>query len=162
VKHSFAPLEPDAVDYLSRHTGVDYHYGTFEPPNWLCVSCRDDEGRLMGLCVFEFKTWFDAQFSIAVTDPRCITRRVMRAMFTAVFSQAVRVTAYVDVENRRALRQMKTLGFVYEGFCRRGINGVRDAYTFGMLREDCRYLPGYRGGTTITMEFDDGERPQAS
>ena len=155
---SFAPLRRDAVDYLSRHIGVDYHYGVpFELPNWLCVTGRTDEGELAGVVACEFKTWFDAQFSIAVTDSRWISRRVLRAYFIALFSQAVRLTAYVDTGNKRALRQMKTLGFVYEGFCRLGINGTRDAYTFGMLKEDCRYLPGYAGGTTRTLEIDHGQ-----
>ena len=160
---SFAPLRPDAADYLSTLVGVDYSYGMpFEPPNWFCVTGRNDEGELMGVVAIEFKTWFDAQFSLAVTDPRCISRRLLRAMFTAVFTRAVRLTAYVDTDNRRALKQMKTLGFVYEGFCRLGINGSRDAYTFGMLKDDCRYLPGYAGGTTTVMEMDHGQRPQAS
>ena len=27
----------------------------------------------------------------------------------------------------------------------------------GMLKEDCKYLPGYAGGTTVTMEYPDGQ-----
>jgi RimJ/RimL family protein N-acetyltransferase len=75
-----------------------------------------------------------------------------------LFSQARRITAFVDVDNQRALKQMQRMGFVYEGYCRLGINGVRDAYVYGMLRDDCRYLPGYTGGTTLIMENDHGQR----
>lgn len=159
---SFAPLRPDAVDYLSFLTGTDYHYGNFQPPNWLCVTARDDEGRLMGVLACEFKTWFEVQFSTAITDPHCMSRRLLRAVFTALFSQARRITAFVDVDNTRAVRQMKRMGFVYEGFCRLGINGVRDAYVYGMLKDDCRFLPGYAGGTTTTMEFDHGQGTQTA
>jgi hypothetical protein len=156
---SFAPLRPDAVEYLTLHTGVDYSYGgTFQLPNWFCVTARDDEGGIMGVLACEWKTWFEVQFSTAITDPRCMSRRLLRAIFTALFSQARRITAFVDVDNRRALKQMQRMGFVYEGYCRLGINGVRDAYVYGMLRDDCRYLPGYAGGTTLIMENDHGQR----
>ena len=33
---------------------------------------------------------------------------------------------------------------IYEGFLRMGVEGNRDALMFGMLRSDCRFLPGYR------------------
>ena len=155
---SFAPLRPDAVEYLTRHTGVDYRYGgNFGPPNWFCVTARDDEGMLMGVLACEFKTFFDVHFNTAISDPRCMSRRLLRAIFTALFSKARRITAEVAVDNRRALRQMQRMGFVYEGFCRLGIEGVRDAYVFGMLKDDCRYLPTYTGGTTSQWEMEHGK-----
>jgi hypothetical protein len=154
---SFAPLRADAVEYLSQLVGIDYRYGVpFAPPNWFCVTARDDEGQIAGVLACEFKSWFNAFFNAAITDPRCMSRRLLRAMFTALFSTVVRVTAEVDVNNQRALRQMQRMGFVYEGFCRLGINGTRDAYVFGMLRDDCRFLPGYAGGTTRVMETHHG------
>lgn len=160
---SFAPLRPDAAQYLSAHTGVDYTYGMpFATANWFCITARDDEGGIAGVLACEFKTWFDVQFSTAITDPRCMSRRLLRAIFTALFSQCVRITAYVDTDNRKALKQMKRMGFVYEGFCRLGINGVRDAYTFGMLKGDCKYLPGYAGGTTRTLELGYGQGSDTS
>jgi RimJ/RimL family protein N-acetyltransferase len=61
-------------------------------------------------------------------------------VFSTLFTRVVRLTAFVDVNNQRAMRNAVSMGFVYEGFCRKGINGNRDAYTFGMLKEDCRML----------------------
>ena len=160
---SFAPLRPDAVEYLSQLVGIDYRYGVpFAPPNWFCVTARDDEGGIAGVLACEFKTWFNAYFNAAITDPRCMSRRLLRATFTALFSKAVRLTAEVDVNNQRALRQMQRTGWVYEGYCRLGINGTRDAYVFGMLKEDCRYLPGYSGGTTRILETHHGLDTKAS
>ena len=81
--------------------------------------------------------------TILVLDPRCMSRRVLRAIFTAAFAQAKRLTAEVEPDNRRALRQVQRLGFVYEGYRPLGVEGVRDTIVYGMLREDCRYLPGF-------------------
>jgi Acetyltransferases, including N-acetylases of ribosomal proteins len=158
MKISFAPLHVDAIACLSEMTHVDFSAGSFEPPRWFCATARTDRDAIMGVLACEFRTAFDATFNIAILDKRCINRRVMRAIFTALFSQAVRLTAEVSVNNRAALRAIERMGFVYEGYCRLGINGVEDAFVFGMLRGDCKYLPGYAGGTTVTMEMPDGQR----
>lgn len=158
MRVSFAPLQRDAAGLLSQSTGVDFTYGLpFAAPRWFCATARDDEGTVMGAVACEFRTWFDASFNTVVVDRRCLSRRVLRAIFQALFSQAVRVTAEVSVNNRAALRTIRRMGFVYEGYCRLGINGNEDAFVFGMLRDDCRFLPGYAGGTTITMEMPDGQ-----
>jgi hypothetical protein len=157
VNISFAPLRTDAVEYLTDRIGVDFSYGSFQPPNWFCVTARDDEGQIMGVLAAEFQTWFDAKFYTAISNQRCMSKRLLTAIFTALFAQAVRITAEIDTDNRRALRQMQRMGFVYEGFCRLGINGNRDALVFGMLRQDCKYLPGYTGGTTRTLEAHYGQ-----
>lgn len=151
MKLSFAPLRADAVELLSWATDIDYSRSDFAHPRWLCVTARRADDRLMGVAVFELKTWFDAYFSIAIVDPRCASRRVLRVMFDTVFRQAVRVTAEVDPGNEHALRQVRRMGFVYEGFKRLGVEGRRDALMFGMLREDCRYLPGYTGPTVTPL-----------
>jgi hypothetical protein len=39
------------------------------------------------------------------------------------------------------------MGFVYEGYRRMGLEGTRDVLCYGMLRGDCKYLPGYTGST---------------
>ena len=140
MKVSFAPFDRGAVFFLSQQTGIDYTHTDFAGKDWLCVSAREDNGKLMGLCCFEFKTWFDAYFSIAIADRRCITRRVMRAMFKAVFSVAVRVTAEIEPSHPHAIRQAELMGFELEGFKRLAIEGRRDALTFGMTKDTCRYL----------------------
>jgi len=108
--------------------------------SWLCVTCTDERG-IAAVCCFEPYLWFDWHFSVAVERPHSITRRLLKAMFTAVFSEAVRVTALVEPGNGPALRQVELMGFQPEGFVRRAVEGRRDALLFGMLREDCRYLP---------------------
>jgi hypothetical protein len=39
------------------------------------------------------------------------------------------------------------MGFVYEGYRRIGLGGTRDVMCYGMLKADCKYLPGYTGPT---------------
>lgn len=163
MKHSFAPFDDEARAFLMAMTGVDYSNTDFTRPDWLCVSCRDDDGQLMGLCAFEFKTWFDAYFSIAIRDPRCITRRVMRAMFSAVFSSAVRVTAEIDPGNAAAIHQARRMGFEPEGYKKFAIEGRRDAILFGMTEDSCRFLRArWRGSYGPESEDFDGKQPQAS
>jgi RimJ/RimL family protein N-acetyltransferase len=80
---------------------------------------------------------------MVVNDPRCVTRRVLRSIFTALFSRAVRVTFMTRPENQKAITGIRRLGAQYEGYCRLGLEGKWDALVFGMLRDECAYLPGY-------------------
>jgi hypothetical protein len=41
------------------------------------------------------------------------------------------------------------MGFVYEGYRRLGLEGSRDTLVYGMLKDDCKYLPGYTGPTVV-------------
>jgi hypothetical protein len=140
MRHSFAPLDHDAVMFLCEATRIDYTTTDFAGPNWLCVSCRGTDGAIMGVAVFEFQFPWDAHFSAAVRNKRCISFKVLRAMFRAVFAQATRVTALIEPWNAPAIRQAERMGFVYEGFVRNAIEGKRDGILYGMLIEDCHYL----------------------
>jgi hypothetical protein len=42
-------------------------------------------------------------------------------------------------------QDMLTRHFIYEGYRPLGLEGSRDTIVYGMLREDCKYLPGYDG-----------------
>lgn len=138
---SFAPLKPDAVDYLSRGIGIDFHPSMpFAPGKWFCVTARDDHGAIMGVIASEGLSRFEGSFHSVVTNPRCATRRLLRATYTALFAQVVRLTALIDPNNARAIRNAAAMGFIVEGLSRRGLDGHRDALVFGMLREDCKFL----------------------
>lgn len=148
---SFAPLRIDAAEYLTTGIGIDYtqQWPFSNEDRWFCVTARDDEGGIMGVILAEFLNWFDVQFNTALTDPRCVTRRMLRTVFTALFSRAVRLTATIDVNNHAALRDITRMGFVFEGTARRIINGSRDAHLFGMLKEECRFLAAPARSTPI-------------
>lgn len=140
MRHDFAPLKPDAVAYLQRMVGVDFSAIDFRSPSWFCVTTRDDDGTVMGVAVFEFKNPFDAWMTLAVSDVRALDWAVAHATFKAVFSQAARITAEVEPGNQRALAQMQGMGFEIEGFRRNAIDGHRDAFMFGMVKDTCPFL----------------------
>ena len=139
----FGDLPTDAQVMLTQHLRVDFSHCNFKAPRWFSAWSRNERGYITGVLAVEFQTWFEGKITVLVLDPRCLSRRVLRAIFIALFSQAKRLTAEVEPDNRRALRQVQRLGFQFEGFHPLGLEGVRDTIVFGMLREDCRYLPGH-------------------
>lgn len=157
----FGNLPPDAQSMLTKHLRVDFSHCDFKAPRWFSAWARNDQGHIAGIFAIEFPFWFEGRVTIMVLDPRCMSRRVLRAIFTAAFTNARRLTAEVEPDNRRALRQVQRLGFVYEGYRRLGLEGSRDTLVYGMLKDDCKYLPGYKGPTVIanpTLSADVYER----
>ena len=69
-------------------------------------------------------------------------------IFSTLFSQARRITVLVPPDNERSIEQLPLLGFVYEGFLRRGFDGTCDALIFGMLPEDSVWLERARKRAT--------------
>lgn len=138
MSHSFAPLTAAQAAALSQATGVDFTGVNFDSDRWLCVSRETDF-----VCVFEMQQPWDAHISVMCRDPRAVTRRMLRAAFTAVFSRAKRVTAFIEPANGHAHNLAAKLGFTPEGFVRLAISGERDAIMLGMLRSECPWL-GHR------------------
>ena len=147
----FGDLPTDAQRMLSEHLRVDFSMSDFRAPRWFSAWARNAAGHITGIFAIEFKYPFEGYVTVLVLDPRCMTWRVLRAIFTAAFSQAVRLTAEIEPDNRKALRQVQRMGWQYEGFKPLGLEGRRDILLYGMLRSDCRYLPGYEGPTTVIV-----------
>jgi hypothetical protein len=144
-------IEPAGLVYMKDRTDV-----ALRPRNdpWgLMCTVFDGRGHVAACCIAEFKTDFDVHFSAAIDDPRAITKRLLQTLFGTLFTRAVRITALVEPINEHGQDVMRRLGFQYEGFIRLGIEGHRDAYMYGMLRGDCRWLPGYQGGTVKRNDF---------
>ena len=116
----------------------------------------------MGVILTEFASPFEAVFNTAVINPRCVTRRVLRAVFTALFSRVVRVTAEIAPDNTRSLRGVVRMGFIFEGTKRCGLDGVRDAHVFGMLKSDCKFLPGQAYRPRAVKEMRHGFRTEGA
>lgn len=132
---------PDMVQFLRERIDLDLRGYNLDSPLWFCVTVREGTtGHVVGALACEFKSPFDVHFSTAIDEPDVITRRLLRGIFRALFSQARRITALVEPSNWQAKDAVERLGFVYEGFLRRGLDGDRDALLYGMLPEDCRYL----------------------
>jgi hypothetical protein len=149
MKIQFGDLPDDAKNLLTSVTQIDFTPHVMTAPRWFSAWARDERGFIAGVFSIEFKYPWEGYVNVVVTDQRCMTRRVLRAIFTAAFSQAVRLTAEIEPHNRRALRQVQRMGFVYEGYRRLGLEGSRDTMMYGMLRGDCKYLPDYNGSTVV-------------
>jgi hypothetical protein len=139
----FGNLPTDAQEMLTKHLRIDFSSCSFTAPRWFAAWARNEKGYVTGIFAAEFQTWFEAKITVLVLDQRVCSRRVLRAIFTALFSQAKRLTAEVEPDNVRSLRQVQRLGFHFEGHHPLGLEGCRDTIVYGMLREDCRYLPGF-------------------
>lgn len=141
-KVTFKPLRDEAKVFLSMATGIDFLSTNFADEDiWFCTSVYDGEVPIV-VIVFEFKTPFDAYFTLAVADPRGLSRQLITAIYRTVFRNAARVTAMVDPNNAVAMRQVWRMGFQQEGYMRRGYDGHRDAVIWGLLPEDCPYMRG--------------------
>lgn len=142
MKISFKPTQ-DMVDFLWHELQVDYSHEPLDSDRWFCAVATNDHGAVVGALVCEFKESFNVHFTTAIADPRCMSKKLLRVIFSTLFKRAVRITALVEPGNEHAVRQVRRMGFSYEGFIRLGIEGTRDALMFGMLRQDCPFLPGY-------------------
>jgi len=143
MKTSFHPLQEDAVRALSMATGVDFSTTEFsDEKTWFCCTVRDDKGAVALVIAFEFKSWCEAYVTTAMFNRKALSRKLLTTVISTVFRRAARITAEIDPDNTAALDQVWRMGFIYEGFKRRAIEGQRDAALFGLLPEDCPYLDG--------------------
>jgi len=148
MRVQFGDLPDEGRALLTKHLRIDFSACVMKAPRWFSAWATD-KGRIVGIFAIEFPFWFEGRVTILVLDPRCMSRRALRAIFMAAFTNARRLTAEVEPDNRRALRQVQRMGFVYEGYRRMGLEGTRDTLVYGMLKDDCKYLPGYTGSTVI-------------
>ena len=109
-------------------------------PNWFVVAVWNADDQVIAALTAEFKTPFDAHISAAIADPGALSFKLLEVIFSTLFKKAKRITALVDPDNTESIARLEDLGFWYEGFLRRGLDGVRDAKVYGLLPEDCPFL----------------------
>ena len=139
----FGDLPDYGRELLTEHLRIDFLSWPMKAPRWFSAWALDDVGDITGIFATEFKYPWEGYVTMLVRDPRCMSRRALRAIFTALFAQARRLTAEVEPHNQHALKQVRRMNFQYEGFRRLGLEGTRDVMTFGMLKNECPYLPVY-------------------
>jgi hypothetical protein len=149
MRVQFGDLPDDAKNLMTNVMQIDFGPWDMKAPRWFSAWARDEKGFIAGIFNIEFKYPWEGYVNVVVLDQRCMSARTLRAIFTAAFAKARRLTAEVEPHNRRALRQVQRMGFVYEGYRRLGLEGTRDVLCYGMLREDCKFLPGYKGSTVM-------------
>ena len=82
------------------------------------------------------------EMHIASVDKRWATRHNLKVFFSYPFHQLKldRVQAILAASNEGAISMAKRLGFTQEGYHPKAFIGGVDAVSFGMLKQDCKWL----------------------
>lgn len=98
-----------------------------------------DEETLLGAVVYDGFTARDCNLHLCIHDRRCVTRRVIRAVFAYPFTQLRldRVSAQVWEDNAPSLELVQRLGFVFEGA---KLLPDTKQLLFGLQRHSCHWL----------------------
>lgn len=148
--------DQDFLDFMLDELQLDLSRQQLDSPAWFTVTVRNDHGAVIAALACEFWSTFDCKFTAAIADERAITPKLLHVIFETLFAKTVRITAEADPDNVESIDRLERLGFVYEGFKRKGLDGVRDAMIYGMLAEDCNFLPGVRASHDLEPEAPDG------
>jgi RimJ/RimL family protein N-acetyltransferase len=102
----------------------------------------EDGNELVAGFVFNEYRGHSIAISMASTTPKWCSRSTMAAAFGYAFLQlkCKRLTAYTGLSMANVRVFLERLGFVQEGVIRAGF-ADDDAVVYGMLREECRFLP---------------------
>lgn len=87
-------------------------------------------------------SFFAAEMGIYSIDKRWCSRAYLKAAFTYPFIQLrlERVQLITSIRNEEVNNVVPRLGFIQEGTHRKAYPNGDDAYSWGMLREECRWI----------------------
>jgi hypothetical protein len=99
-------------------------------------------GQLVGGVVYHCYRGFDIQMSCAFDRVGWALPGTVRALFDYPFNQlgCRRVTSVVGRKNKKARKLLTDLGFMLEGTHKHDLDGIEDAFSYGLLKEQCRWL----------------------
>ena len=98
--------------------------------------------RVLAVVFYSHFNGADVQMHITSRDPRWCSRGTLRGFFHYPFEQlrVRRVTAIIRKKNRRARRMNERLGFKLEGVHRQCYPDGATGVSYGMTRDECRWL----------------------
>lgn len=107
-----------------------------------CLAVVGHEKVLAGVVYSEFRDGVDIRVSIATNGPGWASRGVLRALFDYPFNQlgVVRITCLIADDNVKSQTLCEKLGFVPEGIHPLAWNGKKDVVSFGLLRDNCKWI----------------------
>lgn len=99
-------------------------------------------GELIAAAIFHNYKGHDIEIGFCADSPRWAQRGVIRAIFHYVFDQlgCIRLTTITGENNARARRFDEYLGFVQEGIHPHGMAPGETAISYGMMKDQCRWL----------------------
>ncbi|MCL7999977.1 GNAT family protein [Brucella sp. TWI432] len=101
-------------------------------------------GEITAVTVFDTFSDNDCQIHVASDGSRnWLSRQYLHMVFAYPFQQLRfrRLTSLISVNNHASLAFCKQTGFAREGLLRKAAESGEDLVLFGMLREECRWLP---------------------
>jgi RimJ/RimL family protein N-acetyltransferase len=100
------------------------------------------DGRMIGGLVFHNYKGFMVEVTMATNDKRWCNRRVLRAGFQYAFEHlgVDRINMVCSKKNKLIRKLAKGLGFKQEGCHRKAFDGKVDAISYGLLKDECRWL----------------------
>jgi RimJ/RimL family protein N-acetyltransferase len=113
-------------------------------------------GALIGGAVYHNYVGHDIQVSIAFDSPGWALPGTLRALFDYPFNQlgCRRMTAMVGRRNKRSRKICEGLGFKLEGVHLKGLDGEQDVFSYGLLKEHCRWIKEREHGKIDTRRTD--------
>ncbi|WP_141339700.1 GNAT family protein [Bradyrhizobium sp. USDA 3458] len=99
-------------------------------------------GVLLGGAVFHNFRGHDIEMSAAFDRPDWCLPGTMRGLYDYPFNQlgCTRMTTITARGNKHAREIDERMGFKLEGVIRKGISPTEDAFVFGMLKSECRWI----------------------
>lgn len=108
------------------------------------------DGTLIGGVVYHgYRQGVEVQVSIAFERGGFLP---WRALFAYPFNElgVPRITAIVGRKNKPSRKLVEKLGFTLEGMHPKGIDGIEDAFSYGLLKENCRWIKDRTNGQVST------------
>ena len=111
------------------------------------------DGVLVGGVVYHDYRGFNCQISAAFDKPWAC-RSTLRALGDYPFNQlgCIRLTMVIGRKNKKAKKIANALGFTLEGVLKRGLDGSEDAFIWGLLKDDCRWIKERNNGPVQQAE----------
>jgi len=107
----------------------------------ICV-VDPNTNQIIAVALFHNFKGHDIEIGFAADDPRWAERGVIRAIFHYVFEQlgCSRLTTITAKNNKRARKLDEGLGFKLEGVHENGMAPGVTAISYGMTKENCKWL----------------------
>jgi RimJ/RimL family protein N-acetyltransferase len=99
-------------------------------------------GKIVGGVVYHHYIGHDIRASVAYENNGLASSGVVRALFAYPFLdlKCARISVKVSRNNKKSRKLIEGLGFKLEGVHPKGMDGINDAFSYGMLKEHCRWI----------------------
>lgn len=124
-------------EFVAKGVGMPVdEFGKFTAIGW-----SGDNGLYAGVVYHNYRKT-DIELVVYSERVNWLTRKVLQYIFTYPYIQlgCVRTTAVTGRKNHRTRKLLLGVGYRLEGVCRKGMDGKQDAFIYGMLRDECKWL----------------------